>query len=63
MSDLSIRRMTIAEEAQAAARRFIQTKDAEPNPYVGTDDEQVWRSAFERHLLALSAPEGCEGGA
>lgn len=62
MTDTSIRRVTIAEQAELAARRFIETGEPQPNPHAGTADEQAWRSAFERNLLALSAPEA-EGSA
>jgi hypothetical protein len=63
MADTSIRRVSLAEQAEAAARRFVETGEPEPNPHKGTDDEQPWRSLYERWLLALTADEGTEGSA
>lgn len=57
MSDTSIRRIEIAEQAEQAARRFVETGEPELNPHEGTENAQVWRSLFERWLLALTAPE------
>lgn len=57
MTDLSIRRTTIAEQADAAARRFVQTHTPEQNPHEGTPDAPVWKAAFERFLLLHSLPE------
>jgi hypothetical protein len=62
MTDTSIRRVTIAEQAQLAAAKFMETGEKPDNPHAGTADEQAWRSAFERWLLALSAAD-VEGGA
>lgn len=63
MADLSIRLLTLAEEAEAAARRFVDTGEPQDNPHRGTPDEQAWRSAYERWLLQLSAAADTEGGA
>ncbi len=62
MTEESIRRQTIAEEADAAAQRTVASAVLEPNPYFGLDDERAWKSAYERYLLKYSAPEA-EGGA
>lgn len=60
-TDTSIRRVTIAEQAEAAARLFMETGTPQPNPHAGTADEQAWRSVYERWILALSAHENTEG--
>lgn len=61
--DTPIRPVTIGEQAEAAAKRFIATGEPEHNPHQGTEQEQRWRSCFERWLLQLSAVEGTEAGA
>lgn len=59
MSDLSIRRVSIAEHAEIAARRFVETGEPQHNPHEGVlGDAQAWRSAYERYLLLHSVPEG-----
>lgn len=54
MSDTSIRPVTIAEQAEAAARRFMETGEQQGNPHAGTPHEQAWRSAYEVQILDLS---------
>jgi hypothetical protein len=63
MADLSIRRITIAEQAREAAARFVQTGEREANPHAGTAEEQLWRSAFERYVLQFSAAQDTEASA
>jgi hypothetical protein len=48
MSDFSIRPITLAEQAEAAARRFSATGEHEPNPHAGTAQEAAWEAAFAR---------------
>jgi hypothetical protein len=60
--DIPTPALTVAEEAKAAARRFVASGQAEVNPYAGTADEQRWRSSYERWLLALTAPTDVDGG-
>lgn len=61
--DSAIRRMTIAEEADAAARRTVETGELERNPYPKDSAEyRAWRASFERSLLVHTAPE-CERSA
>jgi hypothetical protein len=55
MSDTSIRRVSISDQARAAAWRFVQTGEPQENPHAGTPEAQVWRSAYEVQILALSA--------
>jgi hypothetical protein len=55
--DTTIRPITIGEQAEQAARRFVATGEPEPNPHAGTDQEQRWRSCYERWLLQLTAPD------
>jgi hypothetical protein len=62
MCDESIRRVCIADQAQAAARRFVETGQCEPNPHAGTPDEPVFKAAFDRYLHLLTGAEA-EGGA
>lgn len=62
MSDLPIRRITIAEQADLAAWRFAETGEPEINPHEGTEDGPVWRAAFLRQLLRHTAPQA-EGSA
>lgn len=61
--DHDVRPITIAEQAEAAARRFIATGEPQHNPHAGLPGEQRWRSVYERWLLALTADEGSEGSA
>ena len=61
--DTPIRPITVAEQAEAAARRTVETGEREPNPHQGTANEQRWRSGYERWLLQLSAVEGTEASA
>lgn len=63
MADTSIRRVTIAEQARTAAARLMETGEAQENPHAGTDQEQIWRSSFDRWVLALSAAQDTEAGA
>jgi hypothetical protein len=46
MSDLSIRRISIAEHAEMAALRSIESFEPVPNPHPeGSDDWKAWRAA------------------
>lgn len=62
-ADTSIRPVTVAEQAEAAARRFVESGEPEQNPHKGTPAEAKWRSSYERWLLALTAPQDVEGSA
>lgn len=62
-TDASIRRISIAEQAEAAARLFMETGSPQANPHAGMAGEQVWRSVYERWCLALSAAADTEGSA
>lgn len=63
MNEPILSRAAIAEDAKTAAERAVSTGCVQPNPHVpGTDAWSLWRSVHERWLLALSAPEGTEGG-
>lgn len=56
-------REAIAEDAKTAAERAIATGCVQPNPHLqDTAAWSLWRSVHERWLLALTAPEGVEGG-
>jgi hypothetical protein len=57
MADASIRRVTIAEQADAAARRTAQTGELERNPHEGTQDSGEWKRAYERYLLLHTSGE------
>lgn len=58
MADTSIRRVTIAEQADAAAQRTVQLGGIEPNPHPqGTEDAAAWQAAYERFLLLHSSGE------
>lgn len=63
MCDESIRRVSIAELAAAAARRQIDTGTSEPNPFEGTPDAPVYLIALGRYLSELSCMPDSEGGA
>lgn len=63
MSDLSIRRISIAEQADRAAQRAAETGETQPNPHTpGTPEHRLWQCAFERQLQRHACPE-CEGSA
>jgi hypothetical protein len=48
----------IAESADLAARRCVETGEAQPNPHErGTDEFKQWKAAYERFLLRHSSPE------
>lgn len=57
MTDPSIRRVTIAEQANLAAQRTAQTGEIERNPHEGTPDAGEWQRAYERYLLLHTMPE------
>lgn len=58
MTDQNIRKLTVAEQAQAAARRTVAGGEVEFNPYgLGGQDSKDWTAAYERYLLQFSAPE------
>jgi hypothetical protein len=54
----NIRPITLAESAQMAAARTVETGEIAQNPHAGTDDAQAWRSAYECELLRVSAEQG-----
>lgn len=62
-TDTSIRPITIAEQAEAAARRFVETGEPITNPHAGTEHEQKFRSLADRWCLALSAEVDTQGPA
>lgn len=49
-TDASIRRVSISEQAEAAARRFVETGEASPNPgtLIGAFSADANRRAEER---------------
>lgn len=56
--DTSIRRISIAEQADAAAWRTVHLGGIETNPHPqGTDDAAAWQAAYERFLLLHSSGE------
>ena len=57
MADTSIRRVTIAEQADLAARRAAETGEVEPNPHQDTADQGEWQRAYERFLVLHSTGE------
>lgn len=63
MSD-PIRAISLAESADLAARRAVETQEPQPNPHpAGSTEALQWHSAYCRYLLLHGAPEGVEGGA
>lgn len=62
MADLSIRRVTIAEQARMAAARFMETGEPQPNPHEG-EEAAAWRSAYDRYILQISAEQDTEASA
>lgn len=63
MPDLSIRRLTLAEEAQALARHAVETLTEPANPYQGQPEEAEFWNLYLRHLFEASAAAETEGGA
>ena len=65
MNDPILSRVAIAQDADLAAQRCVQTGVQQPNPHVeGTEAAACWRNAYFRYLLLHSAPHAdCEGGA
>ena len=61
--DHTIRPITVAEQAEQAARRFVDTCEPQPNPHTGTALEQRWRSLYDRWILQLSAEQDTEASA
>jgi hypothetical protein len=58
MPEPIISRQSIAEDADAAARRFVLTGEPEENPFVsGIESHREWQASFERSLLKWSAPD------
>lgn len=57
MSDESTRRICIAQQAEAAARKQLDTGEPQPNPHRGTENESVFQAAFDRFLHLLSTGE------
>lgn len=61
--DSEIRKIEIAEHADMAARRTVETGEVEMNPHPeGTPAHREWHATYLRRLLAWSAPE-CEASA
>lgn len=63
MVDTSIRRLTLAEEAQALARQAVETQTEQPNPYKGKPEEAEFWGLYLRHLFEASAAADTEAGA
>lgn len=58
MADPVVPRDLIAQQADEAARRFVQTGRQEWCPYpFGSEAAAAWKASFERYLLQHSAPE------
>ncbi len=60
MTEFSIRRTSIAEQAAAAAARTLASGLREPNPYVELDEGPAWQAAYDR---CLNETPDCEGSA
>lgn len=59
--DHHIRPITIAEQADLAARRFIDTGEPEVNPHeAGSPAAVEWKRRYEIALLRLTAPADAE---
>lgn len=64
MNEPIIPRAAINSDARLAAERCIASGADQPNPKdEGTDAHAQWAADYARWKLALSAEEGCEGGA
>lgn len=64
MSDQSTPLVTVAKQAEAAARRCVATGERQANPHdAGTEQAREWQRRYEIALLRLSAPEGADGSA
>ena len=61
MTDTSIRRLTLAEEAEAHVRWTLETGEVLPNPHAGTAQEAEFAALHARWHAELTAPEGVEG--
>ena len=58
MTDETVSRQLIAQQADAAAQRSVLKGAIEENPYLpGTQAAAIWKTCFERYLLAHSAPD------
>lgn len=56
--DAAIRKIELAEHADMAARRTVETGEVEPNPHPeGTTAHRDWKVAYERFLVAHSAAD------
>lgn len=64
MNETVTSRQAIADDADAAARRFVATRVEQDCPYVsGTEAHREWRASYQRFLLLHSSVEDAEGGA
>lgn len=63
--DETIRPLTIAEQAIAAARLTVQTGEQQPNPYASADPSiaRKWDVCFMRAMAMEQSCSDCEGGA
>lgn len=59
-TDTAIRRVTVAEQAEQAARRFVLTGEREINPHEGTADAAAWSLAFFRWCSKLQAGDDAD---
>lgn len=64
MNETVTSRQAIAEDADRAAQRCVQTGIAQLNPHLyGTEAAAAWKCAYERFLVLHSAPADVDGGA
>lgn len=58
MNDPIISRESIAQDADAAAQRYVATGVEQDRPYVsGTEASREWRASFQRYLSEHACPE------
>jgi hypothetical protein len=63
LSDLSIRTITIVEQADLAAKRAVETGEPKINPHPeGTPEYRRWEVCYARLLQLRACPES-EGSA
>jgi hypothetical protein len=57
MNEPILSRQAIAEDADRAAQRCVQSGAEQPNPHPeGTEAAACWRNAYLRYLLLHSTP-------
>lgn len=62
--DASISQVTIAQQADLAARKAVATFEPQPNPHTpGTPDAMEWARRYHVALLRHSQPEDAEASA